>query len=129
MCAHQVRSYVQLVSTDDRTNEPSTGQPAADHPSDQQYEIRVRERLGSRWAVWFDGLTLTTDVDGTTVIYGSVVDQAALHGLLQKLRDLGITLLSVTALATPTAVTQPQNPSTHTLALALARHPSPGATS
>ena len=102
MCAHQVRSYVQLVSTDDRTNEPSHGQPTADHRSAQ------------RWAAWFDGLTLTADDDGTTVICGPVVDQSALHGVLQKLRDLGITLLSVTSSATPPAITQPQNPCTHT---------------
>ena len=125
MCAHQVRSYGPVVSNDDRTNEPSHGQPAAGDPPAQRYAIRVREHLGSRWAVWFDGLTLTTDVDGTTVICGSVVDQAALHGLLQKLRDLGITLLSVTSLPTPTAITHPQNPRTD----AHASHPSPGATS
>ena len=114
MCAHQVRSYLHLVSTDDRTNEPSHEQPAADHAPPQRYEIRVREHLGSRWAAWFDGLTLTADDDGTTVICGPVVDQSALHGVLQKLRDLGITLLSVTSSATPPAITQPQNPCTHT---------------
>ena len=48
------------------------------------------------WAAWFDGLTLTPESDGTTVIRGPVVDQAALHGLLQKLRDIGLPLVSVT---------------------------------
>ena len=114
MCAHQVRSYVHLVSTDDRTNEPSPGQPTADHPCAQQYEIRVREHLGSRWGAWFDGLTLTTEDDGTTVICGPVVDQAALHGLLQKLRDLGITLLSLTSSASPDPITQPDGARNHT---------------
>jgi hypothetical protein len=60
-----------------------------------QYEIRLQGHLGPRWAVWFDGLSLTTEADGTTVLRGPVLDQAALHGLLQKLRDLGIPLVSL----------------------------------
>ncbi len=95
------------MSTEDPTNEPSNGQPAADHPPVQQYEIRVSGHLGSRWAARLDGLTLTHEDDGTTVISGPVVDQAALHGLLQKLRDIGITLLSLTSLA-PTAIKPPK---------------------
>ncbi len=63
-----------------------------------QYEIRVSGHLNARWAAWFDGLTLTPADDGTTVLRGPVVDQAALHGVLQKLRDLGIPLISVTQL-------------------------------
>ena len=59
------------------------------------YEIRLKGHLDSRWAAWFDGLSLTHDSDGTTVISGPVVDQAALHGLLQKVRDVGIPLVSV----------------------------------
>ena len=59
------------------------------------YEIRLKGHLHSRWAAWFDGLSLTNDRDGTTVISGPVVDQAALHGLLQKVRDVGIPLVSV----------------------------------
>ena len=73
------------VTTDDRTTEPSNGHPAADHAPAPHYEIRVKGHLGSRWAAWFDGLSLTNEDDGTTVIRGPVVDQAALHGLLQKL--------------------------------------------
>ena len=61
-----------------------------------RYEIRLRGHLDSRWAAWFDGLSLTNESDGTTVICGPVVDQAALHGLLQKVRDLGLPLVSVT---------------------------------
>jgi hypothetical protein len=61
-----------------------------------QYEIRLKGRLESRWAVWFDGLSLTNESDGTTIIHGLVADQAALHGLLQKVRDLGLPLVSVT---------------------------------
>jgi hypothetical protein len=59
------------------------------------YDIRLQGRLDPRWAAWFDGMTLTTHSDGTTVIHGRVADQAALHGLLQRLRDLGLPLLSV----------------------------------
>jgi hypothetical protein len=62
----------------------------------QHYELRVEGHLDTRWTGWFDGLTLTTEDDGTTVMRGPVADQAALHGLLQRLRDLGIPLLSVT---------------------------------
>ena len=61
-----------------------------------QYEIRVNGHLETRWAAWFDGLAITSESDGTTVLRGSVVDQAALHGLLQKLRDVGIPLISLT---------------------------------
>ena len=61
-----------------------------------RYEIRVKGHLGTRWATWFDGLTLTNCSDGTTSIHGVVLDQSALHGLLQKVRDLGLDLISVT---------------------------------
>jgi len=59
------------------------------------YEIRLKGHLEPRWADWFDGLTLTQESDGTTVLSGSVVDQAALHGLLGKVRDLGLPLIAV----------------------------------
>jgi hypothetical protein len=59
------------------------------------YEIRLKGHLEFRWADWFDGLTLTRESDGTTVLSGSVVDQAALHGLLGKVRDLGLPLIAV----------------------------------
>jgi hypothetical protein len=60
-----------------------------------RYEIRLKGHLDSRWAAWFDGLSLTHQSDGTTVIHGPVADQAALHGLLQKVRDVGLPLVSV----------------------------------
>jgi hypothetical protein len=94
MCGHQVGSYVPRVSTDG-TTETSSGAPAADHC---QYEIRVKGRLAARWAAWFDGLSLIDEEGGTTVIRGPVVDQAALHGVLQKLRDVGVHLISLTEL-------------------------------
>jgi hypothetical protein len=70
-------------------------------PADHQagpgsYAIRLRGHLDSRWAAWFDGLSITRCGDGTTIIYGQVADQAALHGLIQKTRDLGLPLISVT---------------------------------
>ena len=60
-----------------------------------EYEIRLKGHLASRWAAWFDGLTLTRESEGTTLIAGRVTDQAALHGLLQKVRDIGLPLVSV----------------------------------
>ena len=65
----------------------------------QRYEIRVRGHLDQRWTGWFDGMSLSRPADGSTVIAG-VVDQAALHGLLQRLRDLGLPLISLTSFDT-----------------------------
>jgi len=59
------------------------------------YEIRLRGHLDARWTAWFDGLNLSREGDGTTRIRGPVADQAALHGLLQRVRDLGLPLLTV----------------------------------
>jgi hypothetical protein len=73
-------------------SEISTGR----HHDNGRYEIRLKGHLDNRWAAWFDGLTLTHGIDGTTIIHGPVADQAALYGLLQKTRDLGLPLISVT---------------------------------
>lgn len=62
----------------------------------RSYEIRLTGHLEAHWTTWFDGLTLSDETDGTTVIRGAVADQAALHGLLQRVRDLGLPLVSVT---------------------------------
>lgn len=60
------------------------------------YEIRVRAHLDSRlWSPWFDGMTVTREEPGDTVLSGPVADQSALHGLLAKIRDLGLTLISL----------------------------------
>jgi hypothetical protein len=64
-------------------------------PAPVHYEIRVNGVLDSRWSAWFDGLQLTSDQSGQTSIAGPVTDQAALHGLLAKVRDLGLELLEV----------------------------------
>jgi hypothetical protein len=60
-----------------------------------QYEIRILGRLDDRWVAWFDGMDLTVENDGTTLIRGEVADQAALHGLLHRVRDTGLPLVSV----------------------------------
>jgi hypothetical protein len=82
------------VNTDDSTNQPSGGAAAAGHTS-PRYEICVKGRLEARWAAWFDGLEITDPGDGTTVLLGPVVDQAALHGLLQRLGGIGVHLVSL----------------------------------
>jgi hypothetical protein len=64
-----------------------------------EYEIRVQGHLDARWTAWFNGMSLTNESDGTTVIHGPVIDQAALHGLLQKLRDIGMPLVSITPIS------------------------------
>src|SRR5688572_25000352 len=74
-------------------SEPHT---STDDPAEPgRYEIRLRGRLEARWAAWFDGLRLTHESDGTSVLRGPVADQAALHGVLQKVRDLGLPLIAV----------------------------------
>ena len=83
MTAHQVPPY---------------GPSVTEHSGIPQYEFRLRGHLGPRWTAWFDGLSVTNEDGGIAVIRGPVVDQAALHGLLQKLRDVGLPLLSVTQL-------------------------------
>jgi len=65
------------------------------HNQHQCYEIRLKGHLDDRWAEWFGGLTITLEDNGDTLLTGTVVDQTALHGLLKKVRDLGMPLLSV----------------------------------
>ncbi len=72
---------------------PSTRTPKQDEGG--PYEIRIHGHLDERWAGWFEGMTLTLDPDGDTLIRGQVLDQAALFGLLRKLRDTGMPLVSV----------------------------------
>jgi len=62
---------------------------------DSHYQIKVAGHLDLAWADWFDGLTLRHEPDGSTTLTGNVVDQAVLHGLLIKIRDLGLSLLAV----------------------------------
>ena len=69
--------------------------PRPEHPDSGPYEIRLKGHIDAHWTSWFDGSTVTQESDGTTVISSLVVDQAALHGLLQRVRDLGLPLVSV----------------------------------
>jgi hypothetical protein len=59
------------------------------------YQIRIKGHLGHQWTDWFEGLTITLEEDGNTLLTGPLVDQAALHGLLKKVRDFGLTLISI----------------------------------
>ena len=59
------------------------------------YQIRLEGQLGSEWAEWFGGLTITQDEDGDTLLAGPLADQAALHGVLKRIRDLGLSLISI----------------------------------
>jgi len=65
----------------------------------ERYEIRIKEKLDPSRSEWFDGLTITTLPSDESLLSGSIIDQAALHGLLNKVRDLGLTLIAVTRVA------------------------------
>ena len=71
--------------------------PRSSEKQNQQlyYEIRLKGYLDSQWTDWFDQMTITLEEDGNSLLTGTVVDQAALHGLLKKIRDLGLTLISI----------------------------------
>ena len=69
--------------------------PKTDPSQPMVYQIRLKGHLGRQWTDWFGGLTITLEDNGDTLLTGPVVDQAALHGLLRKVRDLGMPLLSV----------------------------------
>lgn len=79
--AHHTRSYVAGVRS---AQEPAT-----------HYRIRVAGHLDDRWAAWFEGMSITTESAGTTLLSGDLPDQAALHGVLNRLRDGGLRLISV----------------------------------
>ena len=72
--------------------------PAQDHP--ETFEIRLKGHLDARRAGWFEGMRITLEEDGVTLLSGPRADQAALHGLLKKIRDLGIPLISLTPVET-----------------------------
>ena len=74
--------------TKNRNTKMDPGQPIV-------YQIRIKGHLGSQWTDWFEGLTITLENNGNTLLTGPVVDQAALHGVLKKVRDLGLPLISV----------------------------------
>jgi hypothetical protein len=78
------------------------------------YEIRIKGHLGPQWLEWFEGLAITLEENGDTLLIGPVIDQAALHGLLKKVRDLGMPLLSVNSVAVDQANLVDDDPSTDT---------------
>ncbi|MBM3128623.1 MAG: hypothetical protein FJ009_08385 [Chloroflexi bacterium] len=74
------------------SNEPTA---KSDPDQSQVYQIRIAGHLGAQWTDWFDGMTITLEDNGDTLLTGKVVDQAALYGLLKKVRDLGMSLVAV----------------------------------
>jgi hypothetical protein len=74
---------------------PSTFNSESDPGQPPVYQIRIKGHLGRQWTDWFGGLTITLEDNGETLLTGAVVDQAALHGLLRKVRDVAMPLLSV----------------------------------
>lgn len=76
-----------------------SGSAANDRPAD--YELRIDRHIDDRWAEWLGDLSLTREPDGTTTLRGRIADQAALHGILNRIRDLGLVLLSVQAVRGP----------------------------
>jgi hypothetical protein len=98
-------------ATDRRTGgkEQMSGRTDADQHEAGRYEIRLKGHLDGRWAAWFDGLSLGRESDGTTTLRGPIADQAALHGLLQRVRDTGLSLVSVIRLE-PDPITPGKEP-------------------
>ena len=74
---------------------PDELNPTTDSSEPLAYEIRLKGQLGSEWADWFGGLTITPEDNGTMLLTGPAIDQAALHGLLKKMRDLGLPLIAI----------------------------------
>jgi hypothetical protein len=75
--------------------EQMSGRIDPDQHEAGRYEIRLKGHLDGRWAAWFDGLSLSRESDGTTILRGPIPDQAGLHGLLQRVRGTGLSLVSV----------------------------------
>jgi hypothetical protein len=90
----------------------TSGEEQSGRDADQPmvYQIRLKGHLTSHWVGWFDGLTITLEEDGNTLLNGPVVDQAALHGILRKVRDLGLLLLSVKSVDLSQAITADTDP-------------------
>jgi hypothetical protein len=110
MTAHHLDRHSRINPTDART--PRAGRRGGAQEAHMtvetspsgvapvpHYAIRVRGHLAPRWADWFDGMTVTSERDGTTAITGPVTDQAQLHGLLRRIGDLGLPLVSLTSSA------------------------------
>jgi hypothetical protein len=87
-----------------RDNKPTYNEKNNQQPC---YEIRLKGHLDSQWTEWFGGLTITLEEDGTTLLTGPIIDQAALHGLLKKVRDLGMPLVSISPVEPGPSTTSP----------------------
>ena len=74
------------------------------------FQIRIKGHLSDQWTDWFEGLTITLEESGDTLLTGPVMDQAALHGLLKKVRDLGMPLLAVNSIDHPVKPVSPRRP-------------------
>jgi hypothetical protein len=85
------KRYKVMLNNSDPTTNPN--QPVV-------YQIRIKGHLGHQWTDWFEGLAITLEDNGDTLLTGPVIDQAALHGLLKKVRDLGMPLVSVSPIET-----------------------------
>jgi hypothetical protein len=117
MLPHHISSYVSIkkrtqrrlrtIQASERKESGMSETSTGGHHNPERYEIRLKGHLDLRWATWFDGLSLTNENDGTTIIHGLVADQAALHGLLQRVRDIGLPRVSVTRIEPD----QPDEPS------------------
>ena len=98
------------MTAHDRSADNTAAGTTGGHDPVPHYEITVQGHLAPRWSAWFDGLELVRTDDGTTVITGPVADQSALHGLLQKLRDLGIPLVSLSRISPPNQTHNTERP-------------------
>ena len=92
----EYKRYKVMLNNSDPTTNPN--QPVV-------YQIRIKGHLGHQWTDWFEGLAITLEDNGDTLLTGPVIDQAALHGLLKKVRDLGMPLISISPVETSQADT------------------------
>jgi hypothetical protein len=98
MTPHHIYKY-SWIDEKKRGNMSGTYPLKQDHDEAGQYEIRVHGHLANHWTGWFEGLDFTQEENGDTLITGTLVDQAALFGLLRKVRDVGLPLISVNRVA------------------------------
>jgi hypothetical protein len=112
MTSHHISPYLLIeginkcITVDTKRSMSESHALTECHGESGLYEIRLKGHLDERWAEWFEGMTITLEEDSNTLLTGPVVDQAALHGLLKKVRDLGMPLVSVNCVDPGRAKTQ-----------------------